>query len=105
VVFDSFGFRGQKGWFVVGGTSASAPLIAGVYALAGNAAAVTYGSFPYGHTASLFDVTTGSNGACARRTYALLAWVTTARRGSGRRTRHPGSDFVVTRRRAARGAG
>jgi subtilase family serine protease len=64
-VFDSFGFQGQKGWFVVGGTSASAPIIAGVYALAGNAALVDYGSFPYAHTASLFDVTSGSNGTCS----------------------------------------
>jgi len=51
-------------WFTVGGTSASAPIIAGVYGLAGNAAAVTAGSFPYAHTASLFDVTGGSNGTC-----------------------------------------
>jgi hypothetical protein len=35
-----------------------------VYALAGNAATVTYGSFPYSHTASLNDVTSGSNGTC-----------------------------------------
>jgi subtilase family serine protease len=64
-VFDSFGFRGQKGWFVVGGTSASAPLVAGVYALAGNAATFNYASFPYAHAAFLFDVTSGSNGACS----------------------------------------
>jgi subtilase family serine protease len=54
-----------KGWGVVGGTSASAPIVAGVYALAGNAAAVNYGSFPYAHTGSLFDVTSGSNGSCS----------------------------------------
>src|SRR3954447_13078566 len=53
-----------KGWGVVGGTSASAPIIASVYALAGNAGSVTYGSYPYSHTASLFDVTSGSNGSC-----------------------------------------
>jgi subtilase family serine protease len=64
-VFDSFGFQGQKGWFVVGGTSASAPIIASVYAIAGNAATVDYASFPYAHTASLFDVTSGSNGTCS----------------------------------------
>jgi subtilase family serine protease len=54
-----------KGWGVVGGTSASAPIIASVYALAGNAGSVNYGSFPYGHTSSLFDVTAGSNGTCS----------------------------------------
>jgi subtilase family serine protease len=54
-----------KGWGVVGGTSASAPIIASVYALAGNASLVTYGSYPYSHAGSLFDVTSGSNGSCS----------------------------------------
>jgi len=35
-----------------------------VYALAGNAGSTTYGSYPYSHTSSLFDVTSGSNGSC-----------------------------------------
>jgi subtilase family serine protease len=54
-----------SGWGVVGGTSASAPIVAGVYALAGNGQSVNYGSFPYSHTSSLFDVTSGSNGSCS----------------------------------------
>jgi subtilase family serine protease len=61
-VYDSVSYQGQKGWFQVGGTSLAAPLIAGVYALAGNV--VSYGSDPYGHTSSLHDVTSGSNGSC-----------------------------------------
>ena len=52
-------------WVTVGGTSASSPIIASVYALAGNAAATNAGSFPYAHTVSLFDVTSGSNGTCS----------------------------------------
>jgi subtilase family serine protease len=56
--------QGLDGWAQVGGTSLSSPLIASVYALAGNTAATTYGSYPYSHTASLFDVTSGSNGSC-----------------------------------------
>jgi hypothetical protein len=36
-----------------------------VYALAGNAASVTSGSYPYSHTSALNDVTTGSNGSCS----------------------------------------
>jgi hypothetical protein len=53
------------GWQVFGGTSVSAPIIAGVYALAGRPAAGTYPSaYPYSHTASLHDVTVGSNGSC-----------------------------------------
>ncbi len=52
-------------WQQVGGTSLSAPLIAGVYALAGNSASAVYpASIPYAHTGSLHDVTQGSNGSC-----------------------------------------
>jgi subtilase family serine protease len=53
-----------KGWGVVGGTSTGAPLVAGVYALAGNSASIT-GAYPYQHTSALFDVTSGSNGSCS----------------------------------------
>jgi subtilase family serine protease len=59
-VYDTYG--GDPGWEVFGGTSVAAPVIAAVYALAG--APVTYGSVPYGHTSSLFDVVGGSNGSC-----------------------------------------
>ncbi len=48
------------GWLEIGGTSIAAPLIAGVYALAGNAATVRSG-FDYSHAGSLFNVTTGNN--------------------------------------------
>jgi subtilase family serine protease len=51
----------SKGWTVVGGTSLAAPLIAGVYALSGNASSVRYGSYPYSHTLGLFDINSGSN--------------------------------------------
>jgi subtilase family serine protease len=49
------------GWGVVAGTSISSPLTASVYALAGNASKVVYGSYPYSHLKGLNDVTTGSN--------------------------------------------
>ncbi|MGI8698424.1 MAG: S53 family peptidase [Mycobacteriales bacterium] len=55
---------GANGWLVFGGTSVAAPIIAGVYALAGNAGAVTYGSYPYRHRQGLFDVASGKNGSC-----------------------------------------
>jgi len=51
----------EPGWLVFGGTSVASPIIASVYALAGN---VNYVSYPYSHTGSLFDVTSGSNGSC-----------------------------------------
>jgi subtilase family serine protease len=48
------------GWLTVGGTSVAAPLIAGIYGLAGNATRVPPG-YLYRHAASLFDVTAGGN--------------------------------------------
>ena len=63
-VYDTYRVSGGGGWLVFGGTSVSAPIIAGVYALAGNTASINYGSFSYSHISSLYDVTTGSNGSC-----------------------------------------
>ncbi len=54
------------GWDVYGGTSASSPIIASVYALAGAPSGSSNpASFPYAHTGSLNDVTSGSNGSCS----------------------------------------
>ncbi|HMC40987.1 MAG TPA: S8 family serine peptidase, partial [Acidimicrobiales bacterium] len=60
-VYDSVAYNGASGWLVFGGTSVAAPIIASVYALAGNAATVQYGSFPYSHATALWDVTSGTN--------------------------------------------
>jgi len=65
-VYDTFGGSGGcSAWCQFGGTSASAPIIGAVYALAGNGSTNVYGSFPYSHTGSLNDVTTGTNGSCS----------------------------------------
>ncbi len=62
-VYDSYS---ASGWNVFGGTSASSPIVAATYALAGTPAAGTYpASYPYGGASALNDVTTGSNGTCA----------------------------------------
>jgi subtilase family serine protease len=63
-VYDTYPYQGYSGWMVFGGTSVASPIIASVYALAGNAGSVTYGSAPYSNTAALNDVTSGSNGSC-----------------------------------------
>jgi len=63
-VYDSTPSNGSSGWLVFGGTSVAAPVVAGVYALAGNASSTTYGSSPYANTQALNDVTSGSNGTC-----------------------------------------
>ena len=62
-VYDTYS---QGGWLEVGGTSASSPIVASVYALAGTPASGTYpGSYLYQHTSSLFDVTSGADGSCS----------------------------------------
>jgi hypothetical protein len=61
-VYDTYGFGG---WQVVGGTSASAPLIAGAYALAGSLPSRGYAAaVPYAHPHQLNDVVQGSTGTC-----------------------------------------
>jgi len=64
-VYDTVRYQGRSGWFKVGGTSLSSPIIAAMYALAGNGASTIDGSYPYSHSSGLFDVTSGSNGSCA----------------------------------------
>ncbi|NNN36309.1 peptidase S8 [Streptomyces sp. S3(2020)] len=64
-VYDSYGVT--AGWYTFGGTSASAPIIAGVYALAGTPGSSDYpASYPYAAagTSALNDVTSGNNGTC-----------------------------------------
>jgi subtilase family serine protease len=53
--------QGADGYVQVGGTSASSPIIASVYALAGTGLS---NATPYAHTSALYDVTSGSNGSC-----------------------------------------
>ncbi|MDQ1534714.1 MAG: hypothetical protein QOF28_2475 [Actinomycetota bacterium] len=62
-VYDTYGVN-YNGFVVFGGTSVSAPIIAGVYALAGNGAAVNNASYIYAHATRLYDVRKGSNGSC-----------------------------------------
>jgi subtilase family serine protease len=56
--------NGNGGWNEVGGTSASSPMLAAMFALAGNA-----GNTPaqdiYTHTSNFFDVTSGNDGSCS----------------------------------------
>ena len=54
------------GWQVFGGTSVGSSVIASVYALAGTPGTSDRPNiYPYSHTASLFDVTSGNNGTCS----------------------------------------
>jgi subtilase family serine protease len=66
-IYTSTKVLGRAGWMQVGGTSMAAPIIAGAFALAGNAASADYAaSIVYGSDrTALHDVTTGSNGSCS----------------------------------------
>ncbi|MFH9549463.1 peptidase S8 [Streptomyces sp. NPDC017435] len=75
-VYDSYGVT--AGWYTFGGTSASAPIIAAVYALAGTPGSSDYpASYPYADTSALNDVTSGSNGTCS----SSAAYLCTAKSG------------------------
>jgi subtilase family serine protease len=83
------------GWQVYGGTSASAPIIASVYALAGAPGAPdSPNAYPYSHTSSLYDVTSGNNGTC------LAGRAVHCRRRLGRpyRSRHAKRERRIHRR-------
>jgi subtilase family serine protease len=59
--------RYNAGWYIFGGTSVAAPIVASAYSLAGaggNADAYPVVG-PYSNLSGLFDIVTGSNGGCA----------------------------------------
>ena len=56
--------NGNGGWNEVGGTSASSPMVASMYALAGNAG-TTPANDIYTHTSNFYDVTSGNDGSCS----------------------------------------
>ena len=78
-VYDAYGYQGQRGWFVVGGTSAGAPQWSGLLAIANsvrvsngkttlnavnaiNAALYTIAGAAY--TTDYHDIASGTNGLC-----------------------------------------
>ena len=72
-VYDTYD---QGGWLEVGGTSASSPIIASVFALAGAPAAGTFpNSYPYADPGALNDVTVGANGSCPAHPFRCNAKV------------------------------
>ena len=59
-VYDSSNYQGQAGWYQVGGTSLSSPMIAGRAAATG---AVVDSAYVYGNNITYRDITSGNNGA------------------------------------------
>ena len=64
-VYDSYGSTGGANWLVFGGTSVAAPLVGGMYAVAGVTSPYPAATL-YASGASLYDVVSGSNGRCQR---------------------------------------
>jgi subtilase family serine protease len=76
-VYDSYAYQGYSGWMVFGGTSASSPIIASVYALAHNLTSTQLaGATLWGNAGALNDVAGGSNGACTTTKWctAVSGW-------------------------------
>jgi subtilase family serine protease len=80
-VYDSYGSRGGADWFVFGGTSVAAPIVAGVYALSGDTSGVPASRSYTAPAGSLFDVQSGSNGRCVTRSKPDAGYLCTG--GSG----------------------
>jgi subtilase family serine protease len=59
-VYDSTKYQGLAGWWTVGGTSASSPMLAGHAAVLGASPTMSY---LYGSSINLRDITSGNNGA------------------------------------------
>ncbi len=84
-VYDSSGFAGQTGWFVLGGTSVSTPEWAGLIALANQRRKTNLSSsdvlnWPIYEAAKdeykniFFDVRSGTNGTCGQPCEARKGW-------------------------------
>ena len=78
-VYDSYVFQNTSGWLTFGGTSASAPIIAAAFALAGNTADVKDGSYVWmHHNGGVNDIASGDSGSCDP-----AAWCTSRRGWDG----------------------
>lgn len=69
LIYDSYGWYSYKGWFPIGGTSASTPFLAGVFGLAGNATSQNGGEAFWTmskeqRSKNLFEITSGNDGIC-----------------------------------------
>jgi Subtilase family len=74
-VYDSTEYEGSRGWTMIGGTSVAAPIIASAFALAGGSHGAAYPAQTLyeneqAASATLHDVTIGSNGECRKRVNA-----------------------------------
>ncbi len=68
-VYNSTPYSGKSGWWILGGTSVSSPIISAALAMMGSAPqGVDAASYIYANYSKFRDVTTGSNGSCSGTT-------------------------------------
>jgi hypothetical protein len=99
-VYDTTTYNGRSGWFVVGGTSASAPMIAGRSAATGTAVTA---STIYSSAFTARDIVDGNNGEPCLTGYDLCtgvgAWSSVPLSGGGGTTEPPpaqASTYQIT---------
>jgi prepilin-type N-terminal cleavage/methylation domain-containing protein len=64
-IYNSTPYGGRSGWWILGGTSLSSPVIGAALALSGNApSGVPAAAALYANSSKFRDVTAGSNGSC-----------------------------------------
>lgn len=67
-VYDTISYGGQTGWWQIGGTSLSSPLIAAVFAMGAKLPQNTQAAqmlYANNNLSNFHDITSGSNGACS----------------------------------------
>ncbi len=69
-VFDTYG---GPGWYIEGGTSVGAPIIAAMTALAGNGSTLNGASALYANPSAIFPIDAGSDGSCTSYLCSALA--------------------------------
>lgn len=68
-VYDTTAYSDRSGWWILGGTSVSSPIISAVLAMTGSAPATgDASSYIYSNSSKFRDITTGNNGSCSGTT-------------------------------------
>ncbi len=111
-VYDTTPLQGQSGWFIVGGTSLSAPLIAGLIGvvnqggapLAGTAAPF-YSAATANYSGNFRDITSGTNGTCGSVCTATTGYDFVTGLGSPRANNFMGGQVTLTVSKVGAGNG
>jgi hypothetical protein len=72
-VYDSYGSTNNANWYVYGGTSVAAPLVAGIWALGPGVTSGLAAAIPYANAGGFWDVISGTNTRNCRSGYLCSA--------------------------------